>query len=242
MHPNSAANSPPSATGEEFATNLPRSRQATVRLLVHGFGRDLGGGIGGYSMAFVVVPPASQLRGAVEHAIRGRYWSDYQAQLCAFPDLLVAEADPSRAIVCAAGIRFGRQPLFAEHYLDLPVELALRREVGQAVDRARVVEVCHLVAARAGRALPFVRRLIAFVRAADAEWAIFTATIPLRHLLRRSGIEMIELADADPERLSNAADWGSYFAHGPKVMAVSRAAVVAPRRPRVVPAGLLVHA
>lgn len=176
-------------------------------------------------MEFVAVPPSSELRGAVEDVIRRRYWSDYQAVLRAFPEVLVAEVSSSGGIDCAAGVRFGHQPFFSEHYLDLPVELTLRREIGQGIDRKRVVEVCHLAAARAGHALPFVQRLIEFVCMANAEWAIFTATAPLRDLLRRGGVEMIELARAEIGRVLNPGDWGSYFEHDPRVMAVSRLVV-----------------
>ena len=183
-------------------------------------------------MSFVVVPRASGVRGAVEAAIRQRFWADHAAYLRSFPDLLVAEVSWSGIVECAAGLRFGRQTLFAEHYLDLPVELALRRETGRVVDRARVVEVCHLVAVRAGRALPFVSRLIEHVQAAEAEWAIFTATRALRHLLRRRGVDMIELARAESDRVPNPGDWGSYFERDPRVMAVSRLAVAEPNRPR----------
>ncbi len=193
-------------------------------------------------MAFVVVPRASGVRGAVEAAIRQRYWADHAAHLRTFPDVLVAELDASGVVECAAGIRFGHQALFSEHYLDVPVELALRREVGHRVDRARVVEVCHLVAVRAGRALPFVARLIELVRAAEAEWAIFTATRSLRHLLSRSGVDMIELAGADKHRVPNPGDWGSYFERDPRVMAVSRPAVAGPKRLRAAAVGLFAHA
>ncbi len=194
-------------------------------------------------MSFLVVPRASALREAVEVAIRRRYWADHAAYLRSFPDVLVAEVDSSGIVECAAGLRFGRQALFAEHYLDLPVELALRREVGRGVDRARIVEVCHLVAVRAGRALPFVWRLIEHARAAEAEWAIFTATRVLRHLLRRSGVDMIELARAGSDRVPNPGDWGSYFDRDPRVMAVSRLAIAQPTRPRpAAAAGVFAHA
>jgi hypothetical protein len=143
----------------------------------------------------------------------------------------VADLSVTGRVECAAGIRFARQMLFAEHYLERPVETALRREAGEAIERERIVEVCHLVAPRAGSALSFVRRLIDFVCAADADWAIFTATRPLRRLLARNRIAMIELACAERCRVPAAGDWGSYFDHDPRVMAVSRHAVGEAGRP-----------
>jgi hypothetical protein len=182
-------------------------------------------------MAFAVVSRSSELRGAVEAAIRARYWADYRALLRIWPATLVADLSATARVECAAGIRFARQTLFAEHYLEDPVELALRREAGAAIERERIVEVCHLVAPRAGSALAFVRRLIDFICAADADWAIFTATQPLRHLLARNRIVMIELARADRHRVPDAGDWGCYFDHDPRVMAVSRHAVGDVERP-----------
>ncbi|HEY4918666.1 MAG TPA: thermostable hemolysin [Xanthobacteraceae bacterium] len=182
-------------------------------------------------MAFAVVSRSSELRGAVEAAIRTRYWRDYQAALRTWPATLVADVSASGRVECAAGIRFGGQMLFAEHYLDRPVELALRRETGEAVERERIVEVCHLVAPRAGCALSFVRRLIDFICAADADWAIFTATRPLRRLLARNRMDMVELACADGGRVPDPDYWGSYFDHDPRVMAVCRHAVGETGRP-----------
>ena len=182
-------------------------------------------------MAFAVVSRASELRGAVETAIRARYWEDYRALLRAWPATLVADLTATGRVECAAGIRFASQTLFAEHYLEHPVELALRHATGAAIERERIVEVCHLVAPRAGSALAFVRRLIDFICAADADWAIFTATRPLRRLLERNRIAMIELAHADGRRVPDAGDWGSYFDHDPRVMAVSRHAVGEVGRP-----------
>jgi hypothetical protein len=186
-------------------------------------------------MAFAVVSRSSALRGTVEAAIRTRYWNDYRACLRTWPAILVADVSAAGRLECAAGIRFGRQTLFAEHYLDRPVELALRRETGDAVERERIVEVCHLVAPRAGSGLSFVRRLIDFICAADADWAIFTATRPLRRLLARGRIAMIELACAERDRVPDPGDWGSYFEHDPRVMAVSRPAVGEAGRPYPAP-------
>ena len=82
-------------------------------------------------MAFVVVLESHFMRSAVEDAIRTPYRDRYGARLASFQDILVAEAPPRGTIECAAGIRFGCQRLFLEHYLDMPVELALERRFGR---------------------------------------------------------------------------------------------------------------
>ena len=176
-------------------------------------------------MAFVVVLESHFMRSAVEDAIRTPYRDRYGARLASFPDILVAEAPPRGTIECAAGIRFGCQRLFLEHYLDMPVELALERRFCRRIDRSRVVEVGNLVAARRGRSRNFVRRIIEFVERADAEWAVFTATRPLRALLRQERLNMVEIAGAEQMRVPNPHDWGTYFDHDPRVMAVSRSTI-----------------
>jgi hypothetical protein len=182
-------------------------------------------------MAFMVVTRSAEMRPAVEDEIRRIYWDRYAARLSSFPSALLAEVSPSGVIECAAGIRFGFQGLFSECYLDRPVEHALSQRFGRAVDRDCVVEVCNLVATKSGRTLPFIRRLIEFVAMADAEWAIFTATGTLRKLLQRSGLNMSELTRAERSRVNNPDDWGSYYEHDPRVVAVGHDMTFAHKRP-----------
>lgn len=172
-------------------------------------------------MAFLAVTRSADLRSAVEDEIRKIYWDRYAARLSSFPSALLAEVNPSGVIECAAGIRFGFQGLFSECYLDQPVEETLSHRFGRAVDRDHVVEVCNLIATTSGRSLSFIQRLIEFVEMADAEWAIFTATSTLRRLLQRSGFKMTELTRAERSRVNNPGDWGCYYEHDPRVMAVS---------------------
>jgi hypothetical protein len=172
-------------------------------------------------MAFTAVMRSDSKRTAVEGEIRRLYWDRYAARLSSFPDTLVTELGPSGHVECAAGIHFGSQGLFSECYLDLPVESILSRRFGCVVWRNRVVEVSNLAAITPGQSLPFVRRVIEFAEMADAEWAIFTATRALRALLQRGGINMIELARAERSRVKNPNDWGNYYDHDPRVMAVS---------------------
>ncbi len=172
-------------------------------------------------MAFTVVMRSDDLRTAVEDGIRELFWDRYAARLSSFPDTLVTELEPSGDVACAAGIHFGSQEFFSECYLDLPVERILSCRFGRVVRRNRVVEVCNLAATRPRQSIPFVRRVVEFAEMANTEWAIFTATRALRTLLQRGGIDMIELARAERSRVKNPNDWGNYYDHDPRVMAVS---------------------
>src|ERR1700722_14652263 len=179
---------------------------------------------------FVVVPRSDRTRAAVEDAIRTLYWKRYGAFLSSFAQTIVAELSQSGSVECAAGIRFGNEAFFSECYLDLPIEQLLRDYLGRTVRRDKIVEVSHLAAPGSGRSLPFVQNLIESLRSRDAEWAIFTATRPLRSLLRRNRLAMIELGCADRSRVSHPECWGSYFKHDPRIMAVNHRTAFAPKQ------------
>jgi hypothetical protein len=189
-------------------------------------------------MAFCVVAQSDSMRSSVENLIRSLYWGRYGASLSSLPATLVAACGPSGEVECAAGIRFGYEGLFSECYLDWPVDQALSRRFGRSVDRNRVIEVCSLAARSSRSSRPFVRSLIEFAVMADAEWAIFTATRSLRALLQRSGLNMIEIAKAQRSQVKNPDDWGSYYEHDPRVMAVSHVMASGHRRPRTGPSPL----
>ena len=179
---------------------------------------------------FVVVPRSDRLRSVVEDAIRTLYWKRYEAFLSSFAQTIVAELSQSGSVECAAGIRFGNEAFFSECYLDLPMERLLQDHLGRKVHRDKIVEVSHLAAPSSGRSLPFVKNLIELLRMRDAEWAIFTATRPLRGLLRRNRLGMTELGRADRSRVPNPECWGHYFKHDPRIMAVNHRTAFEPKQ------------
>jgi hypothetical protein len=178
----------------------------------------------------VVVPRYDRLRSVVEDAIQKLYWKRYEAFLSSFAQTIVAELSPSGSVECAAGIRFGNEAFFSECYLDMPMEQLLQDHLGRRVHRDKIVEVSHLAAPSSGRSLPFVQNLIELLRTRDAEWAIFTATRPLRSLLRRNRLAMVELGCAERSRVPNPEWWGHYFKHDPRIMAVNHRTAFEPRQ------------
>ena len=169
---------------------------------------------------FIMVSRHGRRRSAVESLIRQLYWTRYRA-IPSFTSTLVAELDDAGHVECAAGIRFSKEPFFSECYLDRPIEDVLRTRLGRNVHRDQIVEVCHLAGNKPGGSLPFVEKVIDLLRGMDSEWAIFTAIRPLRDLLRRNRLAMVELGLADQHRVPDPDNWGSYFEHDPRIMAVS---------------------
>ena len=171
---------------------------------------------------FVVVQRSDRRRTGVEAVIRSVYAERYGAFLASFARTIVAELNEEGGVECAAGIRFGYEGLFSECYLDQPIERVLQRDYDRNIQRARIAEVSHLAGLNVGRSIAFVQDLIEFLHARDIEAAIFTATRPLRGLLRRTGIQMLELGRAARVRVADPDIWGSYFDHDPRIMAVVR--------------------
>jgi hypothetical protein len=186
---------------------------------------------------FSVVTPSDHLRARVEDEIRTTYWERFQARLARLPRTLVASVSTSGIIECAAGVRFSEHDFFSECYLDLPVEIALQHRFGLPVQRRRIIEVCNLAGRKPGRSQSFIASFIEFAESDEFDWVIFTATKSLRALLERSGLRMTQLGRAERFRVANPSDWGSYYEHDPRVMAVHRDASPGYRRHRPARAG-----
>lgn len=164
-------------------------------------------------------------RSRLEHAVRAVFLAEYGAHVPHFPDHLVATLDPAGQPQAVAGLRFAENGLFSDAYLDGPVEDVLGRALGRAVSRRQIVEFSSLAALRSGAALPLVSAAIRLCLADGRAYGLFTATARLRALLRRTGLNAIDLGPARRERISQPAAWGSYYLHDPRVLAVEAAAL-----------------
>ncbi len=159
-------------------------------------------------------------RAAAEDFIHRVFRQHYGAEVRSFaPNLMLLE--DAQGIVAAAGWRCaGDEALFLENYLDQPADQALTRLAGQPVDRRRIVEVGHLAADRPGSSVQVIVALAAHLDRLGYEWVVFTATRQLIGIFQRLGLPPLALAAADPARLgAQAADWGSYYASAPVVVA-----------------------
>ncbi|WP_421882247.1 thermostable hemolysin [Methylibium sp.] len=161
-------------------------------------------------------------RPRVEEFIRRVYDERYGARVRQFAPVLVSlrdAADPDAPVLAAAGYRVATQPLFLEHYLDVPIEHALAVDAARP-PRERIVEVGHLAAVRAGEGRRLILRLAQHLAGLQVEWVVSTLTEELRHLFTRMSVVPRALGAADPARLGQAAhDWGRYYDHHPVVLA-----------------------
>lgn len=167
-----------------------------------------------------LVAPGHPERRALEAFIADEFARVHGARIQHFCQMLAACRDACGKLVGALGYTPARDgALFLEHYLDLPVETAIARKVGQAIMREDIVEVGNL----AGRCAGAARALIVFMTRhlfqQGYTWVTFTATRALLNSFARLRLLPTVLADADPERLGEAGRaWGSYYASRPQVM------------------------
>lgn len=164
--------------------------------------------------------PDTPGRAEVEALIRRVYRARYGADVRRFAPTLVGLHDADGTLVAAAGYRGADQGrLYLERYLDAPVE-ALLADAGPAPQRARIVEVGHLAADRAGEGRRLILQLGPHLAAQGYHWFVGTLTQELRHLFVRLGVPPRALGVADPALLGDEAHlWGRYYEHRPVVLA-----------------------
>lgn len=110
--------------------------------------------------------------------------------------------------------------LFLEQYLDMPACTQIRLRSGMPTQREHMVEVGNLAALAPGAARVLIIALTHYLAAQGYTWVVFTGTAMLLNSFQRLALSPLDLGEADPERLGNwQAEWGSYYATRPRVMA-----------------------
>ena len=170
---------------------------------------------------FELHPDGDPRRLQVEDFIRQVYARRFGARVTHFAPVLVSLRDRAGTLVAAAGYRHAAQgPLFLERYLDAPVERVLARHDEPMAARADIVEVGHLAAGRAGEGRRLIYLLGPHLAALGFQWVVGTLTQELRQMFVRIGVVPLELGPADSAALGpDAKEWGSYYDHGPLVLA-----------------------
>lgn len=172
-------------------------------------------------------------RPGVEDYIRERFAQVHQAQIQYFlPHLISLRCAGNYS--AAVGLAAGSGQLFAEQYLDAPVEQLAQQRLGLAVDRSQVMEIGNLVSTWKGSSLLLFIFIAELMQRLGYEWVVFTATREVQALLARLHYQPWVLAEADPNRLPNAgANWGAYYQRQPQVMlgALSPAIQLARKNP-----------
>src|ERR1700688_5299329 len=160
-------------------------------------------------------------RHAAEAFIKSIYTARYGARLGTFPSRIIALLDDRDEILCAAGLRFGDDGFFSERYLDIPIEDAVSAISARTVERSAIFEVTTLASRAPLVTAEFIAEIGSFGERAGFEWSFFTLTRRLQLLVRRLGIPLTYLGEADRRRMADSERWGTYYAFEPKVYAVA---------------------
>lgn len=172
-------------------------------------------------MTLILADRQHPLRPRLEDAVQHMFAAEYGARVSNFTAYMIGRLDAEGVVEAVAGLRFESDGFFSEAYIDAPVEAMIAKYYGQAAARREIVEFSSLAATRPGAALPLLQAAIRVALAGGARFAIFTATNRLRALLRRRGVNAIDLGPASPDRIENADAWGRYYLHDPHVLTVS---------------------
>lgn len=169
-------------------------------------------------------PAAAERRAEAEGFVRTAFHAAYMASVVHFMPTLMTLRSARGSLLAVLGLRSAdRRPLFLEQYLDRPVEQLLSAAAGSAASRASLVEVGNFAVGAAGGGRWLITALTAYLHAAGAAWAVFTCGPELQNAFRRLEVALIDLAAADPARLSadERARWGRYYEQRPRVMAAN---------------------
>jgi hypothetical protein len=170
-------------------------------------------------LRFSLQAPGGAQRDRVEEYIRARFAGRHGARVTHFlPNLFtLGRGDDYCGAVGLAAAANG--PLFAETYLDAPVEQLIAQRTGVRVARSDVLEIGNLVSTWKGSSLLLFVFLSEVIDRLGTRWVLFTATREVEALLARLNYAPVVLADADPARLADGGtSWGSYYRKLPRVM------------------------
>src|SRR6202043_4144305 len=115
----------------------------------------------------------------------------------------------------------GDDGFFSERYLDIPIEDAVSAISARTVDRSAIFEVTTLASRAPLATAQFIAEIGNFGERAGFEWSFFTLTHRLHLMVRRLGIALTYLGEADRRRIADSERWGTYYASEPKVYAVA---------------------
>ncbi|PCD00509.1 thermostable hemolysin [Halopseudomonas pelagia] len=160
------------------------------------------------------------LRAQFEAFIHQRFAETYGATVKHYMPQLLGLRHKG-ALQAVVGLRpASASPLFLEQYLDIPACTQIRQRSGIAMQREQMIEVGNLAALAPGAARMLIIALTHYLAAQGFSWVVFTGTAMLLNSFQRLALSPIDLGMADPARLGRQqAEWGSYYATRPRVMA-----------------------
>jgi hypothetical protein len=168
---------------------------------------------------FSLQTPGSQERTAVEAYIHERFAGVHQAKVSHFlPNIISLRCGGEYSAAVGLAPASGGK-LFAEQYLDAPIEKVVGEKICLDVARDQIVEIGNLVSTWKGSSLLLFIVIGEVLERLGYHYVMFTGTREVKALLARLRYSPVVLADADPSVLPDSgASWGSYYKNQPQVM------------------------
>jgi hypothetical protein len=168
----------------------------------------------GYNLSFSGDPERPQ----VEAFIADKFRNHHGARVTAFLPALLSISCQGR-YTAALGINPAASgALFLERYLDHPAEQVVAAIARTPVSRAGIVEIGNLVSSLGGSSALLYLILLAVIHRAGYHWVMFTATPEVQRGIGKLSFKIAPVCAADPARLDNPQQWGSYYRDRPQVM------------------------
>ncbi|MFC4261105.1 thermostable hemolysin [Marinobacter lacisalsi] len=166
------------------------------------------------------VRPGTEASRRVMDFIRRRFLQAYGARPDIRPLPLMVLVNAHGTLLAAVGVRWAASDrLFLEDYLDHPIERTLP---APGCCRDKVLEIAHLAGVEAGVSRVLFAAMALWLEQHRLDWVVCTGTDQLRNGFQRMGIHVEDLGSARPERLAAGGDdWGCYYQHNPRVMAMN---------------------
>lgn len=167
------------------------------------------------------VDEAHPLRSQCELFVQDRFRAIYAAEIYQFMPVFVAVFDCNMHCQAVVGIRLAAtHTLFLEQYLDKPIEQMINDKTGRVFTREQVIEVGNLSGIHHGSSRLIIGFLTWILAQNHFKWVSFTGHHHLINSFKKLGLSLLDLRDADPERLEDGYEhWGSYYSHHPHVFA-----------------------
>ncbi|CAG9298147.1 thermostable hemolysin [Celerinatantimonas diazotrophica] len=147
-----------------------------------------------------------------------RYKRAFNAQLDEFMPVFLTLFEGEK-IVSVCGIRAANtSPLFLEQYLDQSAETLVSNALGTEVKRSELIEFGQLASFSMGFSREHFHLMAQKLINQGFRYCIFTATQPLMALMKRMGLSLNIVHNADDSRVTNVSRWGSYYQHRPQIV------------------------
>lgn len=159
----------------------------------------------------------------VEKFIQRIFRQAHGANVKHFMPRILCLRDSRYRLQAVSGMRQAEhENLFLERYLDKPVQDMIAFHSGSAVLRHRIVEIGNLAVENPLYTRLLLAALGRHLYSTDTEWFVFSALPSIIRIVARTNHTMLVLGDARLDCLApeDRADWGSYYQHRPKVIAL----------------------